>query len=332
MNLTTQGPELLAVEDLRVFFKSRRGIVKAVDGVDFHIAPGEILALLGESGCGKSVTSLALMGLIPPEIVAIGDGRILFRGQDLRGLPSAELRELRGGAIAMIFQEPMTSLNPVLTVGRQITETLLCHGKAEKDSARAKAVQLLQEVGIAEPERRFDAYPHELSGGMCQRVMIAMAIACDPELLIADEPTTALDVTIQKQILGLIHELRMRRKTAILLITHDLGIVAENADRVAVMYAGRIVEEAPVGELFANPAHPYSRGLLDSMPDIDQQRDRLISIPGTVPDLARLPPGCAFAPRCPLADSHCRSEAPPRRSLSSTRGVRCWKPLPGAVG
>ncbi len=321
---------LLRVEDLRVSFRTRRGVVKAVDGVDFQIARGEILALLGESGCGKSVTSLTVMGLIPPEIGATGDGRILFKGQDLRRMPPDALRKLRGGEIAMIFQEPMTSLNPVLTVGRQITETLLCHGKSEKDGARAKTIRLLQEVGISEPARRFDSYPHELSGGMCQRVMIAMAIACDPELLIADEPTTALDVTIQKQILGLIHDLRERRKTAILLITHDLGVVAENADRVAVMYAGRIVEEASVAELFTAPAHPYSRGLLESMPDIDQQRARLLAIPGTVPDLAQLPAGCAFAPRCPLADAHCRSEAPPRQPLSATRHVRCWKPLTGA--
>ncbi len=319
--------QLLVVENLLVSFKTRRGIVKAVDGVDFHIARSEILALLGESGCGKSVTSLAVMGLIPPEIGAIGDGRILFKGRDLRRLPPDELRKLRGGEIAMIFQEPMTSLNPVLSVGRQITETLICHGKAVKDDARGKAVQLLQEVGISEPARRFDSYPHELSGGMCQRVMIAMAIACDPELLIADEPTTALDVTIQKQILALIHELREQRKTAILLITHDLGVVAENADRVAVMYAGRIVEEAPVAELFANPAHPYTRGLLDSMPDIDHQHARLLAIPGTVPDLAQLPDGCAFAPRCPLADARCRAAAPTRQPLSPTRHVRCWKPL-----
>ncbi|MBL8702653.1 MAG: ABC transporter ATP-binding protein [Alphaproteobacteria bacterium] len=322
------GP-LLAVEDLRTEFRTRRGVAKAVDGVSFTIARGEILALLGESGCGKSVTALSIMGLVPAAAGGVVGGRILLDGRDLRGLPDAELRRLRGGAMAMIFQEPLTSLNPVLTVGRQIAETLVAHGKvAAGREARARAIELLREVGIAEPERRVDAYPHELSGGMCQRVMIAMAIACDPDLLIADEPTTALDVTIQKQILHLVHELLGRRGTAVLLITHDMGVVAENADRVAVMYAGRIVESAPAAELFAAPAHPYTRGLLDSMPDIDHDAARLPAIPGFVPDLLAMPPGCAFAPRCPRADAHCRARPPDETRLSAARVVRCWKPLP----
>jgi oligopeptide/dipeptide ABC transporter ATP-binding protein len=318
---------LLSVEDLHTHFRTRRGVVKAVDGVDLTIRKGEILALLGESGSGKSVTSLSLMGLIPPQAGAVVSGRIMFKGMDLRRLAADELRALRGQAIAMIFQEPLSALNPVLTVGRQVAEALTCHGKAGKRAARARAVQLLHEVGIAEPERRYDSYPHELSGGMCQRVMIAMAMACDPELLIADEPTTALDVTIQKQILNLIHDLRERHGTSVLLITHDLGVVAENADRVAVMYAGRVVEEAPVSALFTAPAHPYSSGLLDSMPDLDDETGRLDAIPGMVPDLLDLPPGCSFAPRCPYADQHCRSETPQKAVLGADRSVRCWKPL-----
>ncbi|MBM3524436.1 MAG: ABC transporter ATP-binding protein, partial [Alphaproteobacteria bacterium] len=301
---------LLAVDDLRTRFDTRRGPVTAVDGVSFAIAQGEILALLGESGCGKSVTALSIMGLIPPQAGGIVGGRVRFKGRDLATLGDAERRALRGGAIAMIFQEPLSALNPVLTIGRQIAETLVAHGKAGRRKARAEAVRLLREVGIAEPERRAEAYPHELSGGMCQRAMIAMAMACDPELLIADEPTTALDVTIQKQILHLVHELRARRGTAVLLITHDMGVVAENADRVAVMYAGRIVETARVATLFAGPAHPYTRGLLDSMPDVDRVTERLPAIPGHVPDLLALPPGCAFAARCPRAESRCRATAP----------------------
>ncbi|SFK80314.1 ABC transporter ATP-binding protein [Falsiroseomonas stagni] len=320
-----EAPPLLALRGLRVAFPSRRGLVRAVDGVDFDIAGGEVLALLGESGCGKSVTSLALMGLLPA--TARVEGEIVFQGRDLRAIDPAALRALRGDALAMVFQEPMSSLNPVLTVGRQVAEALVAHGRADRRAARARAIELFGEVGLSDPARRYDAYPHELSGGMCQRVMIAMAIACDPALLIADEPTTALDVTIQKQILALIEDLRRRRGTAVLLITHDLGVVAENADRVAVMYAGRIVETAPVRELFASPRHPYTRGLLDSMPDLDDEDAVLHAIPGQVPDLAALPPGCAFAARCPRASDRCLAEAPPLAAQAPARAARCWHPL-----
>jgi oligopeptide/dipeptide ABC transporter ATP-binding protein len=317
---------LLALRGLRVAFPTPRGLVRAVDGVAFDIAAGEVLALLGESGCGKSVTSLALMGLLAPG--ARVEGEIRFQGRDLRAMEPAALRALRGEALAMVFQEPMAALNPVLSVGRQVAEALVAHGRAGRRAAKARAIELFAEVGLSDPARRYDAYPHELSGGMCQRVMIAMAIACDPALLIADEPTTALDVTIQKQILALIEDLRRRRGTAVLLITHDLGVVAENADRVAVMYAGRIVETAPARDLFAAPRHPYTRGLLDSMPDLDDEDAVLHAIPGQVPDLAALPPGCAFAARCPRASDRCRAEAPPLAEHGHGRAARCWHPLP----
>ncbi|MCG8511492.1 MAG: ABC transporter ATP-binding protein [Rhodospirillales bacterium] len=320
---------LLKVENLHTHFHTRRGVVKAVDGVDFSVNRGEVLGLLGESGCGKSVTSLTVMGLIPTPPGEIAEGRILFDGEDLVAAGPERMRELRGGEISMIFQDPLSALNPVFTVGRQISEALICHGKADKKSARGKSVHLLAEVGIPEPERRFDSYPHEMSGGMCQRVMIAMAIACDPRLLIADEPTTALDVTIQKQILNLVHDLREQRNTAVLLITHDMGVIAENADRVAVMYTGRVVENAPVEELFANPSHPYTHGLLQSIPDMEREDERLPAIPGFVPNLLDLPPGCPFAPRCPYADDVCRSEAPGRVQLSEDHSVLCHKPLNG---
>ncbi|NGM18832.1 ABC transporter ATP-binding protein [Roseomonas stagni] len=316
---------LLAVRGLRAVFPTRRGLLRAVDGVDFDIAAGEVLALLGESGSGKSVTSLALMGLLPPS--ARVEGEVRFQGRDLRAMDPASLRSLRGDALAMVFQEPMASLNPVLSVGRQVAEALVAHGRADRRAAKARAIELFGEVGLSDPARRYDAYPHELSGGMCQRVMIAMAIACDPALLIADEPTTALDVTIQKQILALIDDLRRRRGTAVLLITHDLGVVAENADRVAVMYAGRIVETAPVSALFAAPLHPYTRGLLDSMPDLDDEEAVLHAIPGQVPDLAALPSGCAFAARCPRSSDRCRAEAPPLVDHAPGRAARCWHPL-----
>ena len=321
------GNPLLSVENLSTHFRTRRGLVKAVDGIDLQIREGEILALLGESGCGKSVTSLSLMGLIPPDGSGTVSGRVMFNGVDLCKLDHAQMRKLRGKDISMIFQEPLSSLNPVMTVGRQIAEALICHGVAGKREARDKTVQLLREVGISDPDSRFDTYPHELSGGMCQRVMIAMAIACDPKLLIADEPTTALDVTIQKQILNLIHALRERRNTAVLLITHDLGVVAEHADRVSVMYAGKVIEEAPVDVLFSAPAHPYTRGLLDSTPHLEHQGDHLPSIPGYVPDLVDLPAGCTFAPRCAYADERCREQSPGRTVLSDVQSVRCWKPL-----
>ncbi|MCQ4160111.1 ABC transporter ATP-binding protein [Roseomonas sp. GC11] len=322
---------LLEVEDLRVQFHTPRGPARAVDGVDLVLRAGEVVALLGESGCGKSVTSLALMGLLPEGPHLRRGGRIRFRGEDLEAMPPARRRALRGGAMAMIFQEPMSALNPVMPVGAQIAEALACHGLARGRAARTRAVQLLREVGLSEPERRAASYPHELSGGQCQRVMIAMALACDPELLIADEPTTALDVTIQKQIMALIRELRQRRGTAVLLITHDLGVVAENADRVAVMYTGRVVEEAPAATLFDAPGHPYTRGLLESMPAMESEGGALPAIPGQVPDLAALPPGCSFAPRCPRASARCTAEAPPRQEIGPGRALRCWHPLVEAM-
>ncbi|MBT3359159.1 MAG: ABC transporter ATP-binding protein [Rhodospirillales bacterium] len=322
---------LLQVENLHTHFNTRRGVVKAVDGVDFTVDSGEILGLLGESGCGKSVTSLTIMGLIPSPPGEVVEGRIVFDGEDLLGVSPARMRELRGGDISMIFQDPLSALNPVFTIGRQISEALICHGKADKKGAREKSVHLLNEVGIPEPDKRFDSYPHEMSGGMCQRVMIAMALACDPRLLIADEPTTALDVTIQKQILNLVHDLREQRNTAVLLITHDMGVIAENADRVAVMYTGKVVEEAPVEELFANPSHPYTHGLLKSIPDMERESQHLPSIPGMVPNLLDLPDGCAFAPRCKYADDECRAQAPERIHLSHNHSVLCHKPLAGAT-
>lgn len=318
---------LLRVQDLQTVFDTRRGTVTAVDGVSFELARGEILALLGESGCGKSVTALSLMGLIPLRLGRVVGGRMQLAGEELAGLDAARLRQLRANAMAMIFQEPSTALNPVLTVGRQVAEAMLAHGKSGKTEVRERVVQLFREVGITEPARRYDSYPHELSGGMCQRIMIAMALSCDPQLLIADEPTTALDVTVQQQILDLLHGLRERRNMAVLLITHDLGVVAENADRVAVMYLGKVVEQAPVAELFAQPAHPYTQGLLASMPDIEHGDAPLTSIAGTVPELHARPAGCGFAPRCPRADARCHTTPPPLTALTATRSVRCWQPL-----
>ncbi len=322
---------LLRVENLHTYFHTRRGVVKAVDGVDFRVGRGEVLGLLGESGCGKSVTALTIMGLVPSPPGEVAGGRVLFQGEDLLSLSPEKMKTLRGGDISMIFQDPLSALNPVFTVGRQISEALICHGKTDKKGARERSVRLLNEVGIPEPDRRFDSYPHELSGGMCQRVMIAMAIACDPQLLIADEPTTALDVTIQKQILNLVHDLREQRNTAVLLITHDMGVIAENADRAAVMYTGKVVEEAPVEELFTRPSHPYTRGLLESIPDMERQMPRLPSIPGFVPNLLDLPPGCPFAPRCKYAEDACRAEMPERIHLSDDHSVLCRKPLMGTT-
>jgi len=323
----TAAAPLLCVQDLHTVFDTRRGPVTAVDHVSFELAHGEILALLGESGCGKSVTALSLMGLIPPRTGRVAGGRMHFDGEELAGADTARLRQLRASAMAMIFQEPSSALNPVLSVGRQVAEAMLCHGKCSKAEVRERVVQLFREVGITEPARRYDSYPHELSGGMCQRVMIAMALSCDPQLLIADEPTTALDVTVQQQILDLLHGLRERRNMAVLLITHDLGVVAENADRVAVMYLGKVVEQAPVAELFAQPAHPYTQGLLASMPDLEHEGAPLTSIAGTVPELHARPPGCGFAPRCPQADARCHMAPPPLITLSAARSVRCWQPL-----
>ena len=322
---------LLEVKGLRTEFRSGGSVFAAVDGVSFTLQPGETLGIVGESGCGKSVTSLSIMRLVPNPPGRVAAGEIRFEGRNLLDLPEAEMQAVRGDAISMIFQEPMTSLNPVQTVGDQIVEAIRLHRPVGVAEARARAVEMLRLVKIPSPETRLDEYPHQLSGGMRQRVMIAMALACDPKILIADEPTTALDVTIQAQILDLLRDLRSRTGTAIMLITHDLGVVAEIAHRVIVMYAGRIVEEAPVDLLFADPQHPYTLGLLGSIPRLGSDGDeRLIAIEGTVPNPFALPAGCRFSPRCPLADDKCRSEAPELREVgaSSDKGshrTACWK-------
>jgi peptide/nickel transport system ATP-binding protein len=327
------GPDsstpLLEVEDLKTYFFTRDGVVRAVDGVSFSVECGQTLAIVGESGCGKSVTSLSILRLIASPLGRTVGGRVIFEGTDLLALPEEGMRQIRGNAISMIFQEPMTSLNPVLTIGRQIAEVLTLHRGLTRAEASARAVEMLRLVHIPDPERRVQQYPHELSGGMRQRVMIAMALACEPRLLIADEPTTALDVTIQAQILDLMRELKKRTGAAIVLITHDLGIVAEMAERVVVMYAGRKVEEAPVTELFARPRHPYTRGLLDSIPKLSVGRRgamiRLTEIAGTVPSLAEPIIGCAFAPRCVYAVARCRTEYPPLDEQLPGHRVACWE-------
>jgi peptide/nickel transport system ATP-binding protein len=306
---------ILDIADLRTWFFTRDGVVRAVDGVSFHVIPGETLAIVGESGCGKSVTALSVLRLIPSPPGRVVSGRIRFAGRDLLELSEAEMRDVRGNEISMIFQEPMTSLNPVLTIGRQIAETLTLHQGLDRRAALAKAVDMLRLVHIPEAERRITEYPHQLSGGMRQRVMIAMALACNPKLLIADEPTTALDVTIQAQILDLMRELKQKIDAAIVLITHDLGVVAEMAQRVVVMYAGRKAEEAPVGTLFRRPLHPYTRGLLASVPRLGatlnrQHSLRLAEIPGTVPSLKEEIRGCPFETRCAFATDLCRREMP----------------------
>jgi oligopeptide/dipeptide ABC transporter ATP-binding protein len=317
---------LLEVKNLQTQFPTRNGLVRAVDGVSFQLDSGELLGLVGESGCGKSITALSIMRLIarPGKIVG---GEINFDGKPLLQLSDAEMRQIRGDDIAMIFQDPMTSLNPVFTVGEQIAEALRLHRKLSRKAARAAAIEAMKEVSIPDPGRRIDDYPHQLSGGMRQRVMIAMALACDPKLLIADEPTTALDVTIQAQILELLDELRKNRELAVLLITHDLGVVAEVADRVAVMYTGRIVEESPVEELFARPKHPYTEGLLRSVPKLTSttvvKQERLDTIEGTVPSPTDLPPGCHFAPRCPHRMPRCTAEEIPLYELEGSVKVRC---------
>jgi len=330
---------LLRVENLQTHFHTRDGVVRAVDGVSFDVLPGETLAIVGESGCGKSVTAMSILRLLPMPPARIVDGRIEFEGHNLLELPEPEMRRIRGNAIAMIFQEPMTSLNPVLTIGRQIAEALVLHRGMSEAEAMTRAIEMLSKVHIPEAARRVKQYPHELSGGMRQRVMIAMALACGPRLLIADEPTTALDVTIQAQILELMRELResIGRSVgaSIILITHDLGVVAEMAHRVVVMYAGRKVEEAPVEELFARPRHPYTRGLLGSMPhlgdSVEETGKRLVEIPGMVPSLKEAMPGCLFAPRCPNASERCRTDVPPLEPQGPRHWAACWHPIALAV-
>ncbi|MEK6281117.1 MAG: ABC transporter ATP-binding protein [Acidobacteriota bacterium] len=317
---------LLEVRNLQTQFTTRAGLVRAVDGVTFHLDAGELLGLVGESGCGKSITALSIMRLIAAPGKIVG-GELTFDGKNLLKLSDAAMRQIRGDDIAMIFQDPMTSLNPVFTVGEQIAEALRLHRKLSRKAARAAAIEAMREVSIPDPARRIDDYPHQLSGGMRQRVMIAMALACDPKLLIADEPTTALDVTIQAQILELLEELRRHRELAVLLITHDLGVVAEVADRVAVMYTGRIVEESSVEELFARPKHPYTEGLLRSVPKLTaadvMKKSRLETIEGTVPSPTDLPPGCHFAPRCPYRMPRCTEEEIPLYDLEGGVRVRC---------
>ncbi|MEO6747880.1 MAG: ABC transporter ATP-binding protein [Caldimonas sp.] len=316
---------LLEVRDLRTEFATDAGTFTAVDGVGFEVEAGRTLAIVGESGCGKSVTALSIMGLIPEPPGRIAGGSVRFEGNELLGLDKRALNELRGNAIAMIFQEPMSSLNPAFTIGEQIVEGLLRHRRIGRDAAQARAIEMLARVRIPAPAERFHDHPHKLSGGMRQRAMIAMALACDPRLLIADEPTTALDVTIQAQILELMRTLQQETGTAVILITHDLGVVAEVADDVVVMYAGKVVEQAPVGALFEAPQHPYTVGLLGSIPRLDADAVRLASIDGQVPSPFRPEPGCSFAPRCPFADAHCRTAAPALRDLGERHLAACWK-------
>jgi peptide/nickel transport system ATP-binding protein len=319
---------LLEVADLRTTFRTEDGEFAAVDSVSFEVDAGRTLAIVGESGCGKSVSSLSIMGLIAAP-GRIAGGSIRFEGRELVGMAPRALQDLRGNGMAMIFQEPMSSLNPAFTVGAQIVEALLRHRPSSRAQAAARALQMLERVRIPAPEQRFHEYPHKLSGGMRQRVMIAMALACEPRLLIADEPTTALDVTIQAQILDLLHTLQRESGTAVILITHDLGVVAEVADDVVVMYAGRVVERAPVQALFDEPQHPYTVGLLGSMPRLDIEQVRLASIEGQVPDPLRRPPGCRFADRCPFADAHCHAADPALRAVGPGHASACWKaPLP----
>ena len=320
---------ILEVRNLQTQFNTLDGVVRAVDGVSFDLARGETLGIVGESGCGKSVTALSILRLIPPETGRIAAGSIKFEGEELTTLGEEAMKRLRGHRISMIFQEPMTSLNPVLTVGTQIAENVVRHMAVPWRAARERAFEMLDLVRIADARRRLDEYPHQLSGGMRQRVMIAMALSCDPQVLIADEPTTALDVTIQAQILQLMLELKEKTGTAIVLITHDLGVVAETTERVVVMYAGRKVEEAPAANLFDNPGHPYTKGLLGSIPHLDTAarsdgtRARLNEIKGMVPSLFDLPPGCSFAPRCKFVKDECRAEVPKGVEREGGRIVRC---------
>jgi len=328
---------LLRVQDLHVEFRTRRGQALVLNGVDFELRAGETLCVVGESGCGKSMTALALLRLIPSPPGRIRDGRVLFQGEDLVRATDARMREVRGNRISMIFQEPMTSLNPVFSVGDQIGESLRLHAGLDAQAARERAIEMLRQVGIPAPERRVDEYPHQLSGGMRQRVMIAMALACRPDILIADEPTTALDVTVQAQIFDLLRELQREKGTAILLITHDMGAVAEMADRVMVMYAGRVIEQGSADQVLSAPGHPYTRGLIDCLPELgssaafdDDTREDLAEIPGVVPSIWELGSGCAFRERCRHAMPRCAREVPPMFALAgdgdggSSHGAACW--------
>jgi oligopeptide/dipeptide ABC transporter ATP-binding protein len=315
---------LLAVDDLRVHLFTSSGVVRAVDGVGFSLPAGASLGIVGESGCGKTMTALALMRLLPSPPARIVSGRIMFDGEDIVGLDAARLRQLRGNAMAMIYQDPMTSLNPVFSVGEQIAEAVRLHRDASRAAASARAVEMLELVGLPDPARCARSYPHQLSGGMRQRAVIAMALACHPKLLIADEPTTALDVTIQAQILDLMRRLQRELDTAIILITHDVGVIADLVDTVVVMYAGKVVERAPVRRLFAAPRHPYTQGLLRSVPSMETRAHRMRTIEGTVPSPLAMPPGCRFHPRCALARDICRIEEPPPVSDDADGEAACW--------
>lgn len=315
--------ELLEVTDLRTEFITDSGVIRAVDGVSLSVRQGEALGIVGESGCGKSITSLSIMQLLPKRIGRVASGEVRFKGKDMLKLSRREIRQVRGNRMAMIFQEPMTSLNPVFKIGKQISESARYHLKLGKKEAWERSVDMLRKVGIPRPERIAEQYPHQLSGGMRQRVMIAMAMVCSPQLLIADEPTTALDVTIQAQILDLMRELQRTENMAIMMITHDLGVVAEMCDRVMVMYAGQVVEETDVKTLFSNPKHPYTRGLMASLPQLAGDQKRLSSIPGQVPNPAHMPAGCRFAPRCPVKQEQCELTQPELLEIEPGHRCRC---------
>lgn len=320
MKDTTQA--LLHIENLKTVISSKDGKLVPVDGVDIAIPKGKTVGIVGESGCGKSMTAMSVMGLLP-NTTHIEEGKILFQDMDLTKLNPKELRKITGDKISIIFQEPMTSLNPVIQVGKQVREAILLHEKVSKEEAKQRVIEIFRQVGIPEPERRYNAYPHQLSGGLRQRVMIGMAMVCNPDLLIADEPTTALDVTIEAQILHLMRQLQKDKGTSIMMITHNLGVVAEICDQVYVMYAGKVVESAEVHELFQNPKHPYTQGLLGALPKMDS-RQRLNSIDGMVPTLKDMPTGCRFAPRCPMATQKCREEQPALVDVTAEHQVRCF--------
>lgn len=320
-----KAENLLEIEDLTVSFNTERGKLTAINGISLHVKQGEVLGIVGESGCGKSVTSQAILRLFDEKYLVEYEGKIRYNNISLLDLSSSEMEKIRGNDISMVFQDPSSAINPFYTIGYQIEECLLLHQKISKKEAKRKAVELLRLTGIPSPEKRINEYPHEISGGMKQRVMIAMALACEPKLLIADEPTTALDVTIQAQILDLMLELNKKLKMGIILITHDLGVVAEVCTRVAVMYLGQIVEEADVNSLFSKPLHPYTRGLIQSIPHMDGEREKdLYVIPGTVPPLSNIPKGCRFAPRCAYADRKCKEQNPELIQHNDNQAVRCW--------